>query len=127
MIEMKRRDFLMTASMAMFASALGEDVMRNQPLHVAVVGLGRKGIDILRHLFYCRANGLIQAEVIAACDISHGRLAVARHTCESYLREGDKKAGERKCSFYDGYKKLLDEVGGRLDGMNSLKRRIVQV
>ena len=34
-MEMKRRDFLMTASMATLASALGEDIKRKEPLRVA--------------------------------------------------------------------------------------------
>ena len=93
---MKRRDFLMTASMATLASALGEDIKRKEPLRVAVVGLGRKGMDILSHLFYYRANGLIQADVIAACDISRERLAVAHHIPERYSRDGDIKAEEWK-------------------------------
>ena len=116
-MEMKRRDFLMTASMAVLASALGEDIKRKEPLRVAVVGLGRKGMDILSHLFYYRANGLIQVDVIAACDISRECLAVAHHIPECYSRKGDIKAEERKCSFYDDYKKLLNEVGRRLDGV----------
>ena len=115
--EMKRRDFLMTASMATLASALGEVFKCKEPLRVAVVGLGRKGIDILSNLFCYKANGLIQVDVIAACDISRERLAVAHHIPERYSREGDIKAEERKCSFYDDYKKLLNEVGGRLDGV----------
>ena len=114
---MNRRDFFMTASMAALASALGEDIKRKEPLRVAVVGLGRQGMDVLSHLFYYGASGLIQVEVIAACDISRERLAVAHHIPERYSREGDIKAEERKCSFYDDYKKLLNEVGGRLDGV----------
>ena len=114
---MNRREFIAMTSMATFASALGEDIKRKEPLRVAVVGLGRKGMDVLSHLFYYRANGLIQADVIAACDISRERLAAAPHMPERYSQEGDIKAEERKCSFYDDYKKLLNEVGGRLDGV----------
>ena len=112
---MKRRDFLMTASMAALASTLGEDIKRREPLRVAVIGLGRKGMDILSQLFYYRASGLIQAGVIAACDISRERLAVAHNIPERYSGEGDKKA--ERCSFYDDYKNLLNEVGARLDGV----------
>ena len=57
--EMKRRDFLMTASMAALASALGEDIKRKEPLRVAVVGLGHQGMDVLSHLFYYGASGLM--------------------------------------------------------------------
>ena len=109
---MNRREFIAKTSMTALASALGEDIKCKEPLRVAVVGLGRKGIDILSNLFYYRANGLIQVDVIAACDISRERLAVAHHIPERYSREGDIKAEERKCSFYDDYKKLLNEVGG---------------
>ena len=111
---MKRRDFLMTAFMAAFANTLGDDIKCKEPLRVAVIGLGRKGMDILSQLFYYRVSGLIQADVIAACDISRERLAVAHHIPERYLGEGDKKV--EKCSFYDDYKNLLNEVGTRLDG-----------
>ena len=89
---MKRREFIAMTSMATFASALGEDIKRKEPLRVAVVGLGRKGIDILSNLFYYRANGLIQADVIAACDISRERLAAAPHMPERSSQEGDIKA-----------------------------------
>ena len=114
---MNRREFITMSSMTALASALGEEFKCKEPLRVAVVGLGRKGIDILSNLFCYQANGLIQVDVIAACDISRERLAVAHHIPERYSREGDIKAVERKCSFYDDYKKLLNEVGGRLDGV----------
>ena len=114
---MNRREFIAMSSMATFASALGEDIKRKEPLRVAVVGLGRQGMDVLSHLFYYGASGLIQVEVIAACDISRECLAVAHHIPECYSRKGDIKAEERKCSFYDDYKKLLNEVGRRLDGV----------
>ena len=60
---MNRREFIAMSSMATFASALGEDIKRKEPLRVAVVGLGRKGMDVLSNLFYYRAGGLIQADV----------------------------------------------------------------
>ena len=112
---MNRREFIAVTSMAALASALGEYIKCKDPLRVAVVGLGRKGMDVLSHLFYYRASGLIQAEVIAACDISRERLAVAHCIPERYLGEGNIKA--EKCSFYDDYKKLLNEEARRLDGV----------
>ena len=54
---MNRREFIAMSSMAALASALGEDIKRKEPLRVAVVGHGRKGIDMLSNLFYYRANG----------------------------------------------------------------------
>ncbi len=114
---MKRRDFLMTASMAALASTLGEDIKRREPLRVAVIGLGHRGMDVLGKLFYHTASGQIRAEVIAVCDISRKQLATAHYIPESYSGEGDKKTAERKCAFYDDYKKLLNEEARRLDGV----------
>ena len=114
---MNRRDFLMTASMAALASASGADIKRKAPPRVAVIGLGRKGMDVLGQLFYYGASGLIQVEVIASCDISRERLATAQHLPERYCRDDDKKGEKWQCPFYDDYKSLLSEVGGWLDGV----------
>ena len=49
---MNRREFIAETSLAALASTLGEDIKRSEPLRVAVIGLGRKGMDILSQLFY---------------------------------------------------------------------------
>ena len=44
---MNRREFITMSSMTALASALGEDIKRKEPLRVAVVGLGRQGMDVV--------------------------------------------------------------------------------